>query len=107
LLKLVGEEVGQDLLYASSHLNVLSLCSYDNAIARKLYITLQIIFNDIREIVISPVYDRMRKLQIAVKNEALVPSSQYGVVDGAGELSKNILELIARVMDVLQESLSF
>ena len=107
LLKLVGEEVSQDLLYASSHLNVLSLCSYDNATARKLYTKLQIIFNDIREIVVSLVYHRMRQLHIVVKDVALVPPSHHGAVEGAGEVSKNIVELIRRMMDVLQESLSF
>jgi hypothetical protein len=97
LLKLVGEEVGQDLLYASSHLNVLSLCSYDNAVARKLYATLQIIFNDLRETVISPVHHRMLELHIVVKDVALVAPSSYDAVEGAGELSNNIVDLVRRI----------
>ncbi|KAF2844327.1 hypothetical protein T440DRAFT_27074 [Plenodomus tracheiphilus IPT5] len=107
LLKLLGEEIGQDLLYAASHLNVLSLCSYDNAVARKLYITLQIIFNDLREIVVSPVYHRMRELHIVVQDVALMPPSHYDAAGGVGEVSKSIVELVRRMTDVLQENLSF
>jgi hypothetical protein len=107
LLELFGEEIGQDLMYASSHLNVLSLCSYENNVARKLYTTLQIVFNDIREIAVSPVYRRMRELHIVVKDVALVPPSHYDAIEGAGELSKNVVGLVRRIMGVLQESLSF
>ena len=107
LIQLLGEETSQDLLYASSHLNVLSLCSYDNGVARNLYITLQILFNDIREIVVSPVYYRMRELHLAITDVALVQPSRYDAVKGAAEVSKNIVELTRRIMDVLQEKLSF
>src|SRR5690349_20193422 len=103
LLELCGEEVGQDLSYASSHLNVLSLCSYDNPLARKLYTTLQVIFNDIRDIVVSPVYHKMRKLHVTIKDVALVPPSHYDAVEGAEEVSKTILDLTRRIMGILQE----
>jgi hypothetical protein len=95
------------LSYASSHLNVLSFCSYDNPVARKLYITLQIIFNDIREVGASPIYRRMRDLNIVVKDEAHVPPSHYDAVEGAEEVSRAIVDLTRRIMGVLQESLSF
>ena len=107
LLELSGEEVCQDLLYASSHLNVLSFCSYDNVVARKLYTALQIIFNDIREVVVSPVYCKMRRLHIVVKDVAFVPPSYYDAVEGAEEVSKTILDLTRRIMGVLSESLGF
>lgn len=107
LLELCGEETSQDLSYASSHLNVLSFCSYDNAVARKLRTALQIIFNDIREVVVSPVYGKMRELHIVVKDVAFVPVSHYDAVEGAEEVSKNILDLTRRTIGLLQESLSF
>jgi hypothetical protein len=94
-------------MYASSHLNVLSLCSYENDIARELYTTLQIAFNDIREIVVSPVYRRMRELHIVIKDVAFVPSSHYDAIEGAEEFSRSIVDLARRIMGVLQESLSF
>lgn len=75
--------------------------------ARKLYITLQIIFNDIREVAVSPVYRMMRELEIVVKDVALVPLSHYDAVEGAEEVSKTILDIARRIMGVLQESLSF
>lgn len=105
LLELQGEEISQDLSYASSHLNVLSLCSYDNSMARKLYTTLQIIFNDIREVVVSPVYRTMRELRIGVKDVTRVPLSNFDEVEGAVEVVETILDLTRRVMDILQESL--
>jgi hypothetical protein len=107
LLQLFGEEASQDLMYASSHLNVLSLCSYENDIARELYTTLQIAFNDIREIVVSPIYRRMRELHIVIKDVAFVPSSHYDAIEGAEEFSRSIVDLARRIMGVLQESLSF
>jgi hypothetical protein len=94
-------------MYASSHLNALSLCSYENDIARKLYTTLQIAFNDIREILVSPVYRRMRELHIVIKDVALVSPSHYDAIEGAEEFSRSIVDLARHIMDVLQESLSF
>jgi len=107
LLELFGEEIVHDLSYASSHLNVLSFCSYDNPVARNLYITLQIAFNDIRDVIVSPVYRKMRELHVVVKDVALVPLSHYDAVEGAEEVSKSILDLTERIIGVLQESLGF
>lgn len=106
LLQLSGEEASEELSYAASHLTVLSLCSYDNAMARKLYIPLQVIFSDIREVVVSPVYRTMRELQIAVKDVALVPLSHCYAVEGAEEVSKTILGIARSSMGVLQERIS-
>jgi hypothetical protein len=103
----LGEEIGQDLAYASSHLNVLSLCSYDNPSARRLYIPLQIIYNDIREVVVSPVYHKMRELHIVVRDAAYLPPSHYDNVEGAEEVSKTVLDLTRRITDTLRERLNF
>jgi len=75
--------------------------------ARELYTTLQVIFNDIREIAVSPVYHKMRELHVTVKDVALVPLSHYDAVEGAEEVSKAMLDLSRRIMGVLQERLSF
>jgi hypothetical protein len=107
LLGLFGEEAGQDLLYASSHLNALSLCSYNSSVAKKLYTQLQVIFNDIREVMVSPVYRAIRGSHSATKDVALVSLLQYGAVDGAEEVINSVVELTGRIMGVLQESLSF
>ncbi|XPS96714.1 hypothetical protein M3J09_005973 [Ascochyta lentis] len=106
LLELFEGEIGQDLAYASSHLNVLSLCSYQNVTARKLYIPLQIMFNDIREVLVSPVYRAMREAHMIVRDASSVPSGYYDAIDGSEAVSKNMLDLTKRVMAVLQESLS-
>jgi len=65
---------------------------------------MQVIFEDIREVCYSPVYRDMCKLQLVVKDEALVQLSYYNAVEGAREISKDILDLAKRVVNVLQES---
>jgi hypothetical protein len=105
LLLLADEEISQDLLYASSHLNVLSLCSYNSGTARMLFTTLQIIFNEIREIVISPIYRTMRDSRLVIKDVAVVPASYYDAIEGARDVSQDVLDLARRVVLVLQESI--
>jgi hypothetical protein len=106
LLLLANEEAVQDLLYASSHLNVLSLCSYNSATARMLYTTLQIIFNDTRELVISPAYRAMRELHFVVKDAEIVPRSYHDAVEGTRKISEDVLDLAKRVVYVLQDSIT-
>jgi hypothetical protein len=74
--------------------------------ARKLYVRLQIIFNDIKEIVVSPVYRTMREMHVVVQDVALVPLSHYYAVEGADEVSKTILDITRSSMDLLQERIS-
>jgi hypothetical protein len=74
--------------------------------AKKLYVRLQTIFNDIREIVVSPVYRTMREMHIVIKDVALVPLSHNQAVEGAEEVSKAIVDITRSSMGVLQESLS-
>jgi hypothetical protein len=93
-------------LYAASHLNVLSLCSYGSGTARKLFTTFQIVFNDIREVLFSPVYHGMRELHNMVGHIALVPPSYYEAVEPAREMIKHISGLALRVTHVLEESLN-
>lgn len=106
LLLLAGEEVGQDLAYASSHLNVLSLCSYDNSTARKLYTTLQIIFNDIRETVASQAYRAIRESHLVNIDVELAPPSDFDAVESAKEVGKEVVDLARRSMSILEERLS-
>jgi hypothetical protein len=103
---LAEEEISQDLSYASSHLNVLSLCSYNNRTTRTLFTTLQIIYNDIREVVFSPGYRAMRELHLVIRDVALVPPSYYSAVEGATEISENVLELAKRIIRLLQEGVN-
>jgi hypothetical protein len=70
--------------------------------ARKLYVQLQIIFNDIRGIVVSPVYRTMCEMRIIIKDVALVPLSHYHTVVGAEEVSKAILDITRSSIGVLQ-----
>jgi len=73
--------------------------------ARKLYMILQIIYNDIREVVLSPAYSTMRELHLVVKDPAVMPCSYYDKVEDAAQASSTILDLTKRIMDILRESL--
>jgi hypothetical protein len=107
LLLLARDEISQDLSYASSHLNILSLCSYDSSTGRKLFTTLQMIFNDIREIVISPVYRAMCELHLVINDMALLSPLYYDEVDGAKDVCEDVLELAKRVINLLQDNMDF
>jgi hypothetical protein len=74
--------------------------------ARKLYIRLQIIFNDIKEIVVLPVYRTMREMHVVVQDVALMPLSHYYAIKGADEVSKTILDITRSSIDLLQERIS-
>jgi hypothetical protein len=107
MIMLDGEECGQDMLYASSHLDVLSTCSNDdNTLIRKLYTTLRVIYDDLRESVSSPIYCSMKDMGILVQDRALVSASYYDAVEGAAEVSENIVNTTRRLMGVFQESLN-
>jgi hypothetical protein len=105
LLLLAREDISEDMSYASSHLNVLSLCSYNSSTARRLYMRLQIILNDVREVLFSPAYRAMCKLHLVIKDAKLVPPSYYDAVEGATAVSEDTLDLARRVIGILQESI--
>jgi hypothetical protein len=103
LILLAEEGVGEDLSYAASHLNLLSFCSYNNPATRTLFITLQMVYNDIREIVLSPIYRAMRELQLIIRDVELVPPSYYSAVEGARKFSASVLDLANRVIKLFEE----
>jgi hypothetical protein len=107
LLQLTAEVVGQELSYASSHLNLLSYCSFDNALAKILYVKLQVIYNDIREALVSPAYREMCQTGTLVRDAALVPRSEFGSVEGTMDISRTMVDLNERILKVLCESLNF
>jgi hypothetical protein len=97
--------VSQELSHASAHLDLLSLCSYDNGDTKDLYAKLQAAFNEIREVAVSPVYCQMREARVCVKGPLFV-RNQYGdsVVETM-ELSKTIVEVTRQIRDILREAL--
>jgi hypothetical protein len=82
------------------------MCSYNSSTARTLCTTLQIIFNDVREIVFSPTYRTMCEMYLVIKDVALVPTSYYDAVEGAREISEDVIDLVKRVIDLLQENVN-
>jgi hypothetical protein len=72
-----------------------------------LYLTLQIIFNDIREVVVSPVYHAMCEMHLVVKAVTVPPFACYDAVEGASEISRIMLDLAGRTIAVLQDSIDY
>ncbi|KAH7082582.1 hypothetical protein BKA63DRAFT_134537 [Paraphoma chrysanthemicola] len=107
LLQLRGEEASQELCYAAPHLNTLTFCGYDNALARKLAGQLQIIFNDIRETTVSSVYRELREKKVVIKDRALGPHLDYDAIEGAEVVSQAILDITRSCMDMLREASVF
>lgn len=107
LLLLANEEISRDLLYTSSHLNVLSFCSYNSDAAKRLYTTLQLIYNDIRDVVVSPTYHAMRELHLVIKDVTVLPSGYYDAVEGADRTSEAILDLAQRTMVILRDNINY
>lgn len=107
LWTLKGEEVGQDLAYAASHLNILSLCSSGNDIAQKLYTILQLLFNDTREVLASPVYHALRQVRPSIQSIALVSAANLEAVQGAADVCRTVLDLVRRTIGILEEALAF
>jgi hypothetical protein len=105
LLLLSGAEIDQDLLYASSHMNLLSLCSSNSSTARVLYTMLQLIYNDVREIVLSATYRSMRDLRLIAHDVAQVPDSYFDVVPGSRQTTIDIRDVALRAILVLQDKL--
>ena len=73
---------------------------------RKLSTPLQVVFNDIREVMESPVYRKIREIHIGVENATLVSLSDHDAVEGAREVTRTVLDIARRILSVLQERVS-
>ena len=74
--------------------------------ARTLFLRLHVIYNDIREAMVSPVYREMRDSRVILKDVDLVPSSYAESVVGAVTVRRTMLDLTERVLRVLVQSLN-
>jgi hypothetical protein len=95
--------VGHDLSYANSNLNLLSLCSYNSDTARTLYLILQVIFNDIREIIVSPANQSIHRA-VPVPND---PAETTQRIEDEEMTSIRDRDLAERVLIMLQQRLNF
>jgi len=106
LLLCTGEEIDHDLSYASSHMNLLSLCSHNSNTARTLYTILQLIFNDIREVIVTPTYRAMRELHLTVTDEVPVSHSHPNATEEMKEMNQSIRDIAERIILVLKDRLN-
>jgi hypothetical protein len=105
-----GEEAAHDLTYAASYLNLLSLCSYNSATARTLYATLQVIFNDAREIIVSSDFRHMRDRYADVHAAAGHAGDERPGIEessASADIRGRIRDLVFQIMNVLEKRLSF
>lgn len=99
------KDIDTDLLYVSSHMNLLSVCSSNSRTARKLFTVLQIIYNDIRDLVLSPVYRAMRDLQYLEFGTAPVPQSYFDAFPGSHEVLESVRDVTERAISLLADKL--
>jgi len=99
LLQGQAQEISLELAYASSHICLLSLCSYNNEIARKMYTTVQVVFNEIREIA---------ALQITNNSHVSDTSTHFSqgpTAQSPNSAASNIVDIAKRVMHLLRVSI--
>jgi hypothetical protein len=99
LLSLALDDVGRDLAYASSYMDLLSFCSHHGSAAREYYRRLHPVFSSIRDLASSPVSDMMNEMQLSVGSQT---ANEGIVVDGSGETSASIQDVTRNVIGLLQ-----
>ncbi|KAK7177959.1 hypothetical protein PSPO01_15990 [Paraphaeosphaeria sporulosa] len=109
LLRGTQEDIGLELAYASSHIGVLSVCSYENEVARKMYTSVQILFNDVRDVMASLVHTLgMRRSSTGVLRPPMYfPLSQGQMVQSREDVKRNVVDIARRIMDILKNSINF
>jgi hypothetical protein len=107
LLTFQAKEVSSDLLYASSHLNLLSLCSYNSSTARELYSTMQVVFNDIRDILVSPHYSQVPISGNTAGDAGGLRQPGIEAEERFQDTSIHVRGLAHRMLDILQQRLNF
>jgi hypothetical protein len=107
LLMLNATETSHDLLYASSHLNLLSLCSFNSSTGRELYSMMQVVFNDIRDILVSPAFDKVSKTFSNISRRTGHIQFNTQPEEGFQETMMHIRDLARRVLNILQQRLDF
>jgi hypothetical protein len=66
---------------------------------------LQLIYNDVREIVLSPTYRSMRDLNLVAHNVSQVADSYFDAIPGSRQTSTDIRDVAMRAILVLQDKL--
>lgn len=88
---------------------MLSVCSYENSVAKKMYTSLQILFNDVRDVLATPDYSLQghgRAGSLPTPNVVL-PMGQGQLVVGPEDVRRNVIDIARRVVDVLENKISF
>jgi hypothetical protein len=68
--------------------------------------TLQIIFNDARDILYSPTYRSMCEQHLVIASDIQLQLESYDSIEGAREVREDILDLVGRVLKLLEGKIS-
>lgn len=104
LLSISLQNVGRELSYASSYIDVLSRCSYECPAAQRLYHTIRETSNNIRELAYSVVCNRMGRAGLVVSEAE--PSGHFDSIEGAREARDEILQMAQFTMNLLQHGIN-
>jgi hypothetical protein len=107
ILQGAREDVGLELAYASSHIAILSICSYENEVARKMYTSLQILFNDVRDVLTVPVHATGMHGGSSMGAPAPMMLTQGQVVQTPDDVRRTVVDVARQIVDILENSINF
>ena len=108
LLQGTREDVGLELAYASAHIGVLSVCSYETSIAKRMYTSLQILFNDVRDVLATPDHSAPGPARgVAQYPNTTSPLSQRQTSARPENIRRDVIDIARRVVDILESKINF
>lgn len=105
----IRNDIGLELAYASSHISVLSVCSYENEAAKSLFVSLQIFFNDVRDVLTLPMHTASLDGSSPGVHAPIIdlPLGQDPVLMNAKNVSKCVEDISRRSLEMLENSINF
>ncbi|KAF2648357.1 hypothetical protein K491DRAFT_763129 [Lophiostoma macrostomum CBS 122681] len=96
LLECSRDDVGLELAYASSHLSILSLCSYESEVARRMYTSLQVVFNDLKDL-----------LTLPIGANSMRESRQDHMIHSPQHVRRTTVQVAKEILKILEGSITF
>ena len=87
---------------------MLSVCSYENSVAKRMYTGLQILFNDVRDVLATPDYSALGQTPGGAQYpNTTLPLSQGQAVVRPEDVRRNVIDIAKRVVDIMEFKINF
>lgn len=84
------------------------MCSYENEVAKKMYTSLQILFNDVRDVLAAPMHSTIGSTtEASVSKRICTPLSKERTMHTGQEVRTNVVDIARRVLDILEKKIQF